>query len=205
MARGRRPDDGEKAQLDKLTPQARTPEQCNLYLSRADAGHHYLFRQRRSGDTVVEELLKRIACGEKRHSIGRTIGEGDFSALVNLNWTIGPIHTDSEHMRSTSFGERILPGVCVLSTTIGLANTSRVRELTAAHGLKLVALLGFENVRFAGPVYPGDTITVESKYVDARPSSDPKRCVARLKDVTKRQTGEVVLEAIRSELYQLTP
>ena len=145
----------------------------------------------------MEEVLKRVAYGEKRHSIGRTIGEGDFSALVNLNWTIGPIHTDSEHMRSTSFGERILPGVCVLSTTIGLANTSRVRELMAKHNLKLVALLGFENIRFVRPVCPGETITVESEYVDARPSSDQIRCVARLKDVTKRQTGEVVLEAIR--------
>ena len=201
MARGRRPDDGEKAQLDKLTPQARTPEQCNLYLSRADAGHHYLFRQRRSGDTVVEELLRRIACGEKRHSIGRTIGEGDFSALVNLNWTIGPIHTDSEHMRSTSFGERILPGVCVLSTTIGLANTSRVRELTAAHGLKLVALLGFENVRFAGPVYPGDTLTAVSVTEAKRESeSSEGRGVITWFNEGFNQHGNKVIEFRRSNL-----
>ena len=30
-----------------------------------------------------------------------------------------------------------------MSTTIGLANTSRIRELMADHGFKLVALLGF--------------------------------------------------------------
>ena len=106
-------------------------------------------------------------------------------------------------MQTTSFGERILPRVSVLSTTIGLANTSRIRELMADHGFKLVALLGFENVRFTSAVYPGDTIKVESEILDARPSSAPKRCVARLKDVTRRQTGEVVLEAVRTELYEL--
>lgn len=151
----------------------------------------------------MENALKEISYGEKRSSIGRTISEGDFSMLVNLNWTIGSIHADTEHMKSTSFGERILPGVCILSTTIGLSNTSHVRGLMADQGFQLVALLGFEDVRFTGPVYPGDTITVESEILDARPSSDPKRCVARLRDVTTRQTGDVVLEAVRTELYEL--
>lgn len=151
----------------------------------------------------MESLLKNVSYGTKRTSMGRTITEGDFSLLVNLNWTIGSIHADSEHMKSTSFGERILPGVCVLSTTIGLANSSNIRGLMADHGFRLVALLGFEDVRFTGPVYPGDTITVECEILDARATSDPKRCVARLKDVTTRQTGERVLEAVRSELYEL--
>ena len=151
----------------------------------------------------MENVLKEISYGEKRSSMGRTITEGDFSMLVNLNWTIGSIHADTEQMKSTSFGERILPGGCVLSTTMGLANTSQVRGLMADQGLHLVALVGYESVRFVSPVYPGDTITVESEILDARPSSDPKRCVARLRDVTTRQTGDVVLEAVRTELYEL--
>lgn len=151
----------------------------------------------------MENALREISYGEKCVSIGRTISEGDFSLLVNLNWTIGSIHADSEHMKSTSFGERILPGVCVLSTTIGLANTSNVRRFMHEKGFRLIALLGFEDVRFTGPVYPGDTITVESEILDARPSSNPKRCVARLRDVTSKQTGEQVLEAVRTELYEL--
>ncbi|MCP3991192.1 MAG: hypothetical protein GY724_19110 [Actinomycetia bacterium] len=151
----------------------------------------------------MEQLLKEISYGEKRTSIGRTITEGDFSLLVNLNWTIGPVHTDTVQMQSTQFGERILPGVCVLSTSIGLANSSDVRGLMAEKGFYLVALLGFEDVRFTGPVYPGDTITVQSEVVEARPTGDPRRCVARLRDITRTQNGETVLEAVRSELYEL--
>ncbi len=150
----------------------------------------------------MKDILKDVAYGKKCKSIGRTISEGDFSMLVNLNWTIGSIHTDSEHMKSTQFGDRILPGVCVLSTTIGLANTGGVRRLLYEKGFRLVALLGFENVRFLGPLFPGDTITVESEIIDARPSSHADRCVARLKDVTRKQTGEIVLECVRTELYE---
>lgn len=152
----------------------------------------------------MEDLLKDVPYGKKCTSIGRTITEGDFSMLVNLNWTIGSIHTDAEHMKSTPFGDRILPGVCVLSTTIGLANTGGVRTLLYEKGLRLVALLGFESVNFLKPVFPGDTITVESEILDARPGSHADRCVARLKDVTRKQTGETVLEATRVELYERT-
>lgn len=49
----------------------------------------------------MESVLKEISYGEKRMSMGRTISEGDFSMLVNLNWTIGSLHADSEHMKST--------------------------------------------------------------------------------------------------------
>lgn len=152
----------------------------------------------------MKDLLKDVPYGKKCKSIGRTISEGDFSMLVNLNWTIGSIHVDSEHMKSTQFGDKILPGVCVLSTTIGLARGGSVRGLLYEKGLRLVALLGFENVRFLEPVHPGDTITVESEILDARPSSHADRCVARLKDVTRKQTGETVLEGVRIELYERT-
>ena len=37
----------------------------------------------------MEDVLAAVSYGEKRMSIGRTISEGDFSLLVNLNWTIG--------------------------------------------------------------------------------------------------------------------
>jgi acyl dehydratase len=153
----------------------------------------------------MEEILNSVPYGKKCISIGRTISEGDFSMLVNLNWTIGSIHADDEHMKSTEFGRKILPGVCVLSTTIGLANFGGVRGLLFERDFRLVALVGFESVSFTGPVFAGDTITVESEILDARPSgSNPARCVARLKDVTRKQNGETVLEAIRVEIYEKT-
>ena len=152
----------------------------------------------------MDDILEGIPTGKKfRSSLGRTISEGDFSLLVNLNWTIGAIHADKEYMKSTQFGERILPAVCVLSTTIGLANTTGVRQPFFDNGLRLVAIVGFESVSFSAPVYPGDTITVESEILSVRHTSKPNRSLARIRDVTYKQTGEKVMEDIRVEIYEL--
>ena len=149
------------------------------------------------------DIFEGLPVGKKVFSMGRTISEGDFSLLVNLNWTISSLHVDAEYMKSTQFGERILPGVCVLSTTIGLANIGGVRQPLLDRQLRLVALVGFDNVRFTGPVHPGDTITVESEILDVSPTSNPARSLVRFKDVTRKQTGETVMEDIRVELYEL--
>ena len=150
------------------------------------------------------DTLERIPIGKKfRSSLGRTISEGDFSLLVNLNWTISAIHADKEYMKSTQVGERILPAVCVLSTTIGLANTTGVRQPFFENGFSLVAIVGFESVSFSAPVYPGDTITVESEILSVRHTSKPNRSLARIRDVTYKQTGEKVMEDIRVEIYEL--
>ena len=122
----------------------------------------------------MENMLEGLPTGKKFISrLGRTISEGDFSLLVNLNWTIGSIHADAEYMKLTQFGERILPAVCVLSTTIGLANFTGVRQPLRDRQLRLVALVGFESVRFNAPIHPGDTVTVESEILDANPTSKP--------------------------------
>ena len=150
----------------------------------------------------MDNIWESLPVGAKFLSQGRTISEGDFSLLINANWTFMPLHTNSEYMKSTQFGGRILPGVCVLSTSQGLTNTSDFRRPFSERGLRPTALLGFENVRFSGPVYPGDTITVEVEILDVRPTSKPNRGVIRLKLVSRKQTGEKVMEGIRVDLYE---
>jgi len=136
-------------------------------------------------------------------STGRTISEGDFSLLVNLTWATSPIHTDAEYMKSTQFGERILPGVCALSMAIGLANTSGFRPFLQSLGLRLVALLGIDNVRFPKPLFPNDTITTETEFAEARPTSKPNRGLIRLKEVVRKQSGDIVVEFNRLEMYEM--
>ncbi len=155
---------------------------------------------------MIEEKLKGLPLGKKcRSRFSRTLSEGDFTMLVNLNWTIGNVHVDQEYMKSTPFGERILPAVCVLSTTIGLANFTGVRDPILERGMKLVAIVGFESVSFSNPIFPGDTFHVESQLLDYRPTSKPNRILARIKDETYKQTGEKVLEDVRLEIYEAEP
>lgn len=34
---------------------------------------------------------------------GRTISEAEFTLLTDLTWLVAALHTDKEHMKSTSF------------------------------------------------------------------------------------------------------
>lgn len=146
-----------------------------------------------------------IPVGKKFVSEGRTIGEGDFTLLVNLTWSTSSIHSDSEYMRKTQFGERILPGPCVLACIIGLANTSGLRQVMYQDGLRTVALLGFDGVRFTGPVKPGDTLTVRSEILGVRPTSNnPKRGVVQVRDAVFNQDGQEVMSATRSTMVEMT-
>ena len=152
----------------------------------------------------MASLTEGLPLGKKFVSKGRTIGEGDFTLLTNLTWTTSPIHADAQYMKSTQFGDRILAGPCVLSVVVGLSSTSGVQDALWDGKHRLVALLGFEDVRFLSPVLPGDTLTVESEIVDARPTKKANRGVLRIKDVARNQKGQVVMEGVRAELFEVS-
>lgn len=144
-----------------------------------------------------------LPIGKKFRSQGRTLGEGDFTLLTNLTWTFDTIHSDAQWMKENSrFGERILAGPCVLSVAIGLARTSRIFDVFAENGLRIIALLGFEDVRFTAPVLPGDTLRVESEIVEARPSSKENQYVIKVMDTVYKQTGERCMSAVRAMLFE---
>jgi 2-polyprenyl-3-methyl-5-hydroxy-6-metoxy-1,4-benzoquinol methylase len=56
-----------------------------------------------------EELI-----GQKVKSWGRTLSEAEFALLVTLTWGVAQLHTDAEYMKTTRFGERILPGPVII-------------------------------------------------------------------------------------------
>lgn len=150
-------------------------------------------------------LQELVPVGKQFVSIGRTIGEGDFTLLTNLTWTTSNIHSNREYMKQTQFGERILAGPCVLACVVGLASTSGVMQQLNQNGLRTVALLGFEGVRFSAPVKPGDTLTVHSQILGLRPSGkNSKRAVAQIRDVAFNQDGQEVMSATRFSLIELT-
>ena len=73
-------------------------------------------------------LFDRLPIGVPFRTQGRTIGEGDFSALCNLTWTIGDLHSNKELMKGRmgervphAPRERVLALPVVASLMVGLA------------------------------------------------------------------------------------
>lgn len=135
-----------------------------------------------------------IPVGKEFVSPGRTIGEGEFSLLHSLTWDIGSVHCDKEFMKGTQFGERILTAACVLACVQGLAIAGGLRATLYDNGVRPVAVLGFDEVRFTAPVMPGDTIKVRWRFLGVRPTrKNPRRGVVQIRYIASKQNGQEVM------------
>lgn len=148
------------------------------------------------------DITEKVPVGAKYRSIGRTIGEGDFTLITNLTWTTSELHSNYEKMKDTQFGERILAGPCVAAVIVGLAGTSDLRRGLHDAGIRLVAMLGMDKVSFPAPVKPNDTLWSETEIVSARLTRNPQRGVLTMIDRGFNQRGELVSEATRNALFE---
>jgi acyl dehydratase len=136
-------------------------------------------------------------------SQGRTITEGDFSAMTNLTWTTAEYHTNKPLMLESDMGERNLAGACVIAFALGLA-TPAVRNRLSSIGVKLVALAGYEEVRFKSPLRPGDTIYVETQVRSIFRTSRPHIGVINFDDTVVDHDGRVLCTYVRSALCDVS-
>ncbi|MDO8530860.1 MAG: MaoC/PaaZ C-terminal domain-containing protein [Dehalococcoidia bacterium] len=137
----------------------------------------------------------KLPVGTELTSQSRTISEGELADLTNLTWTHSELHSSREFGKTTEFGERILAGPCVLAITVGLVIPD-ITALLRQHGMRTVALLGFNNVKFSAPLLPGDTVRAKAKLQDARESkSRPGFSVITWLETLARYDGTVLMEA----------
>ena len=93
-------------------------------------------------------------------SRGRTVTEADIALFSAVSGDWNPIHNDAAFAAQGPFGTRIAHGLLVVAMMTGMAPIS---------GQAVVALYGFDRVRFTNPVALGDTITYSSKIAGLTP------------------------------------
>jgi 3-hydroxybutyryl-CoA dehydratase len=97
--------------------------------------------------------------GQRIASRTRTVTEADVATFSHLTGDLHPVHLDAEWAKSSQFGERIAPGMLVLSFSIGLVDLDRTR---------VVALRRLRNVVFKRPTRFGEAIHVDAVVTSAR-------------------------------------
>lgn len=118
-----------------------------------------------------------------------TVTQRDILLFADVTRDHHPLHTDEEFCRSTEFGRPIAHGLYGLSLMEGLKASSKLYEHTS------VASLGWNNVRFLKPVFPGDTVRVRVRFTHKRESRNPGRGVVTEMVYLINQKNEVVTEA----------
>jgi acyl dehydratase len=99
-----------------------------------------------------------------RHAIRRTVTEADNVLFSALTHNPAPLHIDREYMRTQSeFGQPLVNSFFTLGLIVGISINDTTLGTTVAN-------LGLEEVRFPHPLFPGDTVHVETEVLATRPS-----------------------------------
>ena len=133
------------------------------------------------------------------HPIHRTVTETDNVLVTTLTHNPAALHLDAEYMKNSEFGRPIVNSCLTLGLMVGIS----VNDTT--HGTT-VANLGWDEVRFPQPVYPGDTLRIETEVLEVRASkSRPDNGIVIFAHRAFNQNDVLVAHCKRSALMLKQP
>ncbi len=101
-----------------------------------------------------------------RHPTPRTVHGGDLSLYIGLTGDRRALHSSTEFAKSLGFNREVVHDLLAFHIVFG--------KSVGQVSLNAVANLGYSNVRFCSPVYPGDTLRSESEVIGLRETSSGK-------------------------------
>ena len=111
-------------------------------------------------------------------------------------WDPMIFHTDEEIAKTTPHGGLIAPGTYLLAIRIKLLHKAGVNR-------KILASVGFENVRFLQPSYVGEKLTLHIKLLEKRVSkSKPEFGLAKYYMELVNEKGIAVLSMIDTVMIE---
>ncbi|HEX4248016.1 MAG TPA: MaoC family dehydratase [Pseudonocardia sp.] len=134
-----------------------------------------------------------------QHATRRTVTETDNVLFTTMTMNPAPLHLDADYAAGTEFGRPLVNSMFTVALVVGLS----VPELTLG---TIVAQLGMDAIRFPAPVFPGDTVRVETEVVEARESrSRPDAGIVVFEHRAYNQRDELVCQARRTGLMHRRP
>ncbi len=147
---------------------------------------------------MTGKYFDELKAGDQFHSPRRTMTETAIVLFTSLAGLFNPLFVDDVFAREKGFGSRVAPGPLTMAFALGL--TEELVDGTAS------AVLGIDNCRFTAPVFPGDTISVRTTVVEARPStSKPDQGVVTLRHEVSNEKGKGVCTFERTLLMFKKP
>ncbi len=144
--------------------------------------------------------FEEFSVGQKfEHTIRRTITDADNVFFSTLTHNPAPLHLDAEYMKDSEFGRPIINSCLTLAFMVGIS----IGDTTVG---TTVANLGWDEVRFPKPLFPGDTIHIETEVLEVRDSkSRPANGIVIFAHRAFNQNDELVGECKRSALMHRKP
>ncbi|NDP30650.1 MaoC family dehydratase [Staphylococcus aureus] len=127
------------------------------------------------------------------HRPGRTITDADNIWMTLLTMNTQQVHFDAEYAKQTEWKKMLVDSTLTLAILTGMS----VRTVSA----KVVANLGWDNVRATAPVFSGDTLYAETEIIAKRESkSRPTQGIVTVRTRGLNQNNEQVMVFDRTML-----
>jgi acyl dehydratase len=141
-----------------------------------------------------------LSVGQRfEHPIRRTVTETDNLLFTTLSHNPAQLHLDAEYMKDSEYGRVLVNSCFTLSLMVGVS----VGDTTLGTA---VANLGWDEVRFPGPVFVGDTLNIVTEVLELRESrSRPEAGIVTFRHEAFNQRGELVASCKRSGLQRKKP
>ncbi|HKA87603.1 MAG TPA: MaoC family dehydratase, partial [Haliangiales bacterium] len=124
-----------------------------------------------------------------RHATPRTITEGDAALYTALTGDRRPLHCAATVARAMGYPRESIHDLLVFHIVFG--------KTVADVSQNAVANLGYADVRFLRPVFPGDTLRAESEVLGSRETSSGKSGIVWVRTRGLNQHDEEVLRYCR--------
>ncbi len=133
------------------------------------------------------------------HPIRRTVTEADNVLFSAMTHNPSLLYLDEEYMKGTPFGQRVANPAFTLGLMLGIS----VGDTTLGTE---VMNLGWDEVRFAHPLFHGDTVHVVSEVIELRESrSHPAQGIITFLHKAYNQKDEQVAACKRACLLMKRP
>jgi len=134
-----------------------------------------------------------------QHNLRHTMTETENVAFSEMTHNPSPLHLDPQYMKNTEYGRPIVNSCLTLSLMVGIS-VGDTTEGTA------VANLGWDEVRFPAPVFPGDTLHFETEVTGMRQSrSRPNAGIVTFTHRAFNQRDELIASCKRFALMLKRP
>ncbi|MGI9592813.1 MAG: MaoC family dehydratase [Myxococcota bacterium] len=117
-----------------------------------------------------------------RHKGGKTLTEGLFTTFTEFAMTSNPLTKNARYARAHGFESLVCPpGLAML-----IAFSQTVEDVSE----NARANLEYIDMRFGAPLYVGDTVEVETKVLNVRPSSSrPNLGIVHVQSTARKNVG----------------
>src|SRR5258708_18156811 len=108
----------------------------------------------------LEEAMEdfHVATGDQV-TVHKTVGETDIYLFAGITGDFSGNHVDEEYMRQSTYGRRIAHGALLVGY-MSTASTKMIERCVGSGIDETPVSLGYDGVRFLGPVFINDTVTV---------------------------------------------